>query len=642
MFQLEFGARPLVRQSQDEHSWADGCDPADSATGSPATLFRLWASRAQQVEVLLVERAQGRESITRSIPLQQVGRQLFEGMVPRCPPGSLYYFRLDQNQHRPDPCSRFQPFGVHGPSQVIDVDRYRWQDSAWQGIDKQDLVIYEMHIGSFTPEGTYQAAIKKFPQLIELGVTAIELLPLVQTPGQWNWGYDGVHFFAPRNSYGSPDDLKCFIDTAHQMGLAVILDVVYNHVGPEGNYLNEFAHYRSTRHATPWGDSLNFDGPHSRRVRDFVIDNGLYWLDEYHFDGLRLDAIHYMFDQSSVSIVDEFKQRFRDYARTAKRKLWLIAESNIFDPLLLNDPTGNGDRYDGIWSDCLMHALYSHGKPDLRLTNRHYQGASDVLDALQYGYVFTIPQARRESPANRPPIEGGSLQYLNSLIMALQTHDSVGNHPHGKRIHQLISPRFQAAAAPLILLYPSIPMIFMGEEEASEAPFPFFADFEDPGLRRAVDQGRQDEYPHHHWEDSPLPSDPRAFLSSRLRATAELNGMWRWYQQLLKLRQQGQRQGWLSADTKQCSYDPQRQLFTLSFQTSRQQVFISSRLAPAEAPPCEMIFPNQAMLLLDSWTSLHPVPRREKDKAREKVPQGMILQAEHCLIWQIDRLLENR
>jgi len=646
MFQLEFGARHLGHRSQEEsHALFY---PAAPFEGEDATLFRLWASRAKHVDLLIVERNGDQESILRSFPLENRGQHLFQAVVDHCPPGSLYYYCLDGKQRRPDPYSRFQPYGVHGPSQVVDVDGYRWQDQHWPGIPKQDLVIYELHIGSFTPEGTYQAAINRFPELIDLGITAIELLPIVQTPGKWNWGYDGVHFFAPRNSYGSPDDLKLFVDSAHQMGIAVLLDVVYNHVGPEGNYLNEFAHYRSPRHATPWGDSLNFDGLHHRPVRDFVIHNGLYWLDEYHFDGLRLDAIHYMFDESPISIVDEFKQTFKTYTKQSGRHLWLIAESNIYDPDLLEDRNGSDDRYDGIWSDCLMHALYSHGKPELRLTNRQYQGATDVLEALQYGYVFTTPHAQRETPENRVNPQGSSLDYLSSLVMALQTHDSVGNHPHGLRIHQLISPQFQAAAAPLILLYPAIPMIFMGEEAAVEAPFPFFADFEDPGLRRAVDQGRRDEYPHHHWNDSPLPSDPRAFYSSRLSRATETNNMLHWYRELLQLRKRGIREGWLSPSTKHCSFDSQKQIFTVRFQSNGQQIYITSRLAPADSPPATVELPTEGVLLMDSFTKLRGTPsinfadpaeastgNQRPKNSTSKQPNCFTLQPQHCLIWQM-------
>ena len=336
-------------------------------------------------------------------------------------------------------------------------------------------------------EGTYQAAIAKLDELKQLGITAIELLPIGQSPGRWNWGYDGVNYFAPRNTFGHPDDLKAFIDACHAREIAVILDVVYNHVGPEGNYLNEFGYYRSKKHATPWGDALNFDGSGNPMVREFVISNVLFWIQEYHFDGVRLDAIHFMFDDSETTIIEEVRTRFREYANTLDREIYLIAEANIYDPHLLSD----AKNYDAIWSDCLMHSIYSHGNPDVRLTDRHYVAARDLGEALEHAYVFSVPQAIRVTEEDRHRHHpNGDKQYIQSLVMALQTHDSVGNHPHGKRIHHLTCLDFQKAAAPLILLYPSIPMIFMGEEWATDAPFPFFADFEDQGLRQAVDQGR--------------------------------------------------------------------------------------------------------------------------------------------------------
>ncbi len=585
--------------------------------------FRLWASRAKTANVQIVERSGNAERVARTIPMSLESPQVFVAVAENCPPGTLYRFQINDGAGRPDPYSRFQPFGVHGPSQVIDPHHFHWTDQSWKGIDKRDGVIYELHIGSFTDAGTYLSAIEKFPQLVDLGITAIELMPLAQSPGKWNWGYDGVNYFAPRNTFGTPDELKQFINEAHRLGLAVIHDVVYNHVGPEGNYLNEFAHYRSPVHGTPWGDSLNFDGEHHRNVREFVIDNGLYWLDEYHFDGLRLDAIHYMFDRSELHIVNEFRQRFREYERSVDRKLFLIAEANIFDRDLLHDPQQNGDRYDAIWSDCLMHSIYSHGKPDLRLTNRHYIGTPDLVESLEHAYVFSAPGAIRADATirqnNHPNRER---DYQSSLIMALQTHDSVGNHPHGKRLHHLISDDFQMAAAPLILLYPSIPMLFMGEEWATSAPFPFFADFEDEGLRAAVDRGRREEYPHHHWADSPLPSDPLAFLNSKLDRSQGSSEMFTWYQQLLALRRQGLQEGWLSIKNKSTHFEPEPELFTMRYTTLQQQVTIACRLGTNSSPPAQITPANPFEIFLQT-SGVQPIPTG-----------GFELQNHQCCIWR--------
>ena len=297
-----------------------------------------------------------------------------------------YQYRLDGGPTRPDPVSRYQPEGVHGPSQIINPRLFPWTDQNWPGVAKRDLVIYELHIGAFTQAGDFQAATAQLPELSELGVTAVEVMPVAQTPGRWNWGYDGVNLFAVRNTYGEPDDFKMFIDACHAAGLAVILDVVYNHVGPEGNYLTDFGPYASSKHRTPWGDAFNYDGPESAPVRRFVIDNALFWLDEYHLDGLRLDAAHFIQDDSRLAIVDELRRDVSRFAETVLRTIHLIAETNVFDQETLNDQV---DRlaYDGIWCDCLMHAIYAHALPDLRIAHRQYQ-EEDLAESLQHGFVY--------------------------------------------------------------------------------------------------------------------------------------------------------------------------------------------------------------------------------------------------------------
>jgi maltooligosyltrehalose trehalohydrolase len=539
------------------------------------TRFEVWAPRADQVEVEQVVRDGDDETVKARYGLEPDSAGVHAAEL-EVPVGSLYRFSIDGGMGRPDPRSRFQPFGVHGPSQVVDPHAYAWQDEDWQGVAKRDLVIYEMHLGAFSEQGTYQGAIERLPELVGLGVTAIELLPLAQTPGRWNWGYDGVNYFAPRNTFGEPDQLRQFVDACHGHSIAVINDVVYNHVGPEGNYLSEFAPYRSTRRGTPWGDAFNFDGRDSAQVRQFVIDNIAFWIDEYHFDGVRLDAVHYMFDDSEYPILDEIRDQFRQVQSRHQRELYLIGESNIYDPHLVGNPAAGDPHHDAIWSDCLMHSIYAVGAPEVRLTNRDYQ-ATDLPEALEHAYVFSTPQASRVTPDMRDRHHpDDQRKYIESLIMALQTHDSVGNHPHGKRLHHLTSVEFHRAAAPLVLLYPSIPMIFMGEERATDSPFPFFADFEDPSLRAAVDRGRRDEYPHHDWEGSPLPSDRRAFQTALVgEGDPE---MLDWYRQLLKLRREGLATGWLSVDFMSTQSDQQSHVYRLVYDYPAVEVHVVARL----------------------------------------------------------------
>ena len=586
--------------------------------GNSRTHFRVWAPKAKKVDVALNHADRTEQQRTTSLKRKDNG--IFECVVDNCPAGTQYRFQLDNRAPRPDPYSRFQPQGVHGPSEVIDPNAHSWSDVNWKGHENRELVIYEMHLGSFTQEGTYLAAIDRLDQLVELGATAVELLPLSQTPGKWNWGYDGVNYFAPRNSYGSPDQLKQFVDACHNRSIAVILDVVYNHVGPEGNYLNEFGPYRSKKFGTPWGDSLNFCGPNNQLVREFVISNVIYWLDEYHFDGLRLDAIHYMFDDSDFSIVDEIHQKFREFEKTQDRKLHLIAEANIFDSELIGNTAAGRNHYDAIWSDCLMHSIYAHGCPTLRLTNRKYNH-DDLPSALEHAYIFAAPDAVRVDASRRQELHPNEdKSYIGSLIMALQTHDSVGNHPHGKRLHQLTSIEFQKAAAPLLLLYPSIPMIFMGEEWATNAPFPFFADFEDDKLRKAVDKGRRDEYPHHDWSDSPLPSDPLAFFNSKMTNENQNFEMWDWYRAVLQFRKLGIKQGWLSVANWSTSVND-KHCFGMSYEQDDRRVQICARLAPPEDESILLNFTRDVEICLDSQTS----ETRQTDSIE--------LETRHCCVW---------
>lgn len=530
---------------------------------------------------------------------------VFQATVP-AGPGSQYCFVLDNQQQRPDPRSQWQPGSVHEASQIVNSS-YPWLQNNWPVPAKQDLVVYELHVGTFTEAGTYEAAEEHLDRLIDLGVTAIELLPLAQCPGRWNWGYDGVFLFAPNRHYGSPQALRRFIDTCHGKGLAVLLDVVYNHLGPEGNYLSNFGPYFTNRHATPWGDALNYDGSDSQQTRKLMVDNALYWLREYRFDGLRLDAIHFMFDDSEYPITQEICDAVREYEQDSGRVIHLIGEANIYDRELIDRQEGN--VYGAIWADCLMHSIYSHGVPEVQLTPRNYTGAQDIAETLGHGFIYQGPILSRAERTPESP-RSTNAQQLSSLIMALQTHDSVGNHPHGKRLHQLTNLDFQAAAIPLFLLYPAIPMIFMGEELATDSPFCFFADFLEPKLRKAVDRGRQHEYPNHQWKGATAPSDPAAFYDSKLDHPGQTPEMFRWYQSLLTIRKAGLQDGWLKLDHLAVQFDSANHHFQLNYQTESQLWTIECQLlAPTDSDRKPMEFPKlpaaaEVANIWDSWDAL--------------------------------------
>lgn len=573
---------------------------------SSMTSFRVWAPKSNTVH-LHVETDQGpiRQEMTR----EENGYHA--AIVEQVEPGDQYGYELDRGSVRPDPVSFYQPDGVHHRSMIIDHRTFPWQDDDWRGVSKRDLVIYELHVGTFTEAGTFAGVIERLDYLRELGITAIELMPVAQTPGRWNWGYDGVNLYAPRNTYGTPDDFKTLVDAAHAAGIAVLLDVVYNHLGPEGNYLAEFAPYFSEKHTTPWGPAFNFDDPRSGRpVREYIIQNSLYWLREYHLDGLRLDAIHFILDDSIPPLTHELAEAVTKFKQETSRTIHLIAESNVYDEEFI----ARGDQektslYDACWCDDIMHAAYSVTAPKLTLTHRPYNGSEDLAEALQFGYIYANLQDEytRITPENRKRLRVDEKDYLASLIVGLQTHDVVGNHPHGKRIHHLTSKEAQKAVAALILLYPTIPILFMGEEHAADSLFPFFVDFTDPHIRDQVDQGRMREYPHHDWSSSPLPGQAETFQAAILNTKEHDDPIFEWYRELLTLRRQGVEQGWLTPDNLEVETDTARSLYMLRYRegkTKTLRLTVAARIADS----CEELAPIElslaGTLLLDSK---HPV-----------------------------------
>lgn len=544
------------------------------------THFRVWAPKHQTLSVEVAAMGDS-PSLTQALIRDEAG--YFSGEVLAAAPPRRYSYLLADQVSRPDPASRYQPKGVHGASQIVHPGAFPWTDKAWPGIPKRDLIIYELHIGAFTQAGTFQAAMNQLDALVKLGVTAVEIMPVAQSPGAWNWGYDGVNLFAPRNTYGEPDDFKAFVDACHACGLAVILDVVYNHLGPEGNYLADFGPYFSQEHHTPWGEALNFDGPDAAHVRQYIVANALYWLDEYHLDGLRLDAVHFMHDNEETHILSEIRAAVSEFATQADRAIHLIAEANVYDSDLLRS-TSDQTAYDAAWCDCLMHSIYSHASPDLQLSHRTYRGADDLAEVLEHGFLYSIGEhgpVRVSSPEQIEHTRESDLPAVGSLVTALQTHDVVGNHPLGYRLHQLTSKSFQKSAAALTLLYPSIPLIFMGEEHASDSPFPFFADFEDPQLREAVDAGRAREYPQHVWAGALPPSDVKAFLSAKChQAEGKDADMLTWYHELIQLRKLGLAEGWLCHSRLTTTHDAKSDLFSLRFtHEDGMQILLHARLA---------------------------------------------------------------
>ncbi|MBE0556970.1 MAG: malto-oligosyltrehalose trehalohydrolase, partial [Proteobacteria bacterium] len=423
--------------------------------------------------------------------------------------GAKYWYRLNGTSLRPDPASHAQPDGVHGPSQIVDHRSFRWSDRTWKGIPLERLVIYELHVGTFTPEGTFEAIVPRLAELHSSGITAIELMPLAQFPGHRNWGYDGTYPYAVQNTYGGAQELKILVDACHRMGLAVILDVVYNHLGPEGNYLREYAPYFTDQYRTPWGMAVNFDGPHSREVRAYFIQNALHWLGNYHIDGLRLDAVHAIYDQSAIPFLRQLSEDVGRFRKETGRNCHLIAESDLNDPRMIRPPELGGFGMDAQWSDDFHHSMHALLTGERAGYYADFGGIHHLATALGEGFVYTgqyshyRKRIHGDSVLDRPPAQ---------LVIACQTHDQVGNRKHGDRLSTLVSFEALKASRALHLLSPYIPLLFMGEEYAEERPFLYFVSHTDEALIEAVRKGRREEFAGFQWDSNlPDPQDPETF-----------------------------------------------------------------------------------------------------------------------------------
>jgi maltooligosyltrehalose trehalohydrolase len=493
--------------------------------------FRVWAP---SIESLAVE-VDGTVS-----PMKASADGWWSATVSDAGPGSRYGYRLNGDEHAlPDPRSPWQPDGVHGLSCIVDHSAFRWTDANWQAKPLASALIYELHIGTFTPEGTYRAAAERLDHLASLGVTHVELMPVNQFSGQWGWGYDGVDLYAPHRTYGTPDDLKSFVDEAHGRGLAVLLDVVYNHLGPAGNYLSRFGPYFTTRHRTPWGEAVNLDGKHSHEVRRFFCDNALMWLRDYHFDGLRIDAVHALLDSGATHFVEELATEVSQLAIQSGRYLALIGESDLNDPRVVRSRETGGYGLDAQWSDDFHHALHSVLTGENGGYYCDYGRIGQIAKALQNVFVYDGAFSRyRQRPHGRPVLLLPGYRFLGYI----QNHDQIGNRAKGERISHIAGLRRAQMAAGLVLTSPFVPMLFQGEEWAASTPFQYFTQHEDIELGRAVSEGRRSEFVDFGWnpEEVPDPQDPATFQRSKLRWNEidepEHRAMLEWHRSLIRLR----------------------------------------------------------------------------------------------------------
>ena len=494
--------------------------------------FLVFAPSARAVEVHLLSPAERVAGLERDVS------GYHHAVVDGVNAGALFLYRLDHGVERPDPASRHQPQGVHGPSMVTESGAFAWRDREWRGIPLSSYILYELHVGTYTPEGTFDAVIPRLDSLVELGITAVELMPVAQFPGKRNWGYDGVFPFAVQESYGGPEGLKRLVDACHLRGLAVVLDVVYNHLGPEGNYLSDFGPYFSDRYRTPWGSAVNFDGPFSDEVRRYFQENALCWLREFHVDALRLDAIHGIMDCSASPFLSELAGAVRDLRKEENRMAYLIPESDLNDARIVTPRDEGGYGLDAQWSDDFHHALHTLLTGEREGYYGDFGGLGHMARAFTDGFVYS-----GQSSEYRRRRHGNPSRHLpaGKFVVFAQNHDQVGNRMRGERLARLVCFESLKLAAGVVLLSPFLPLLFMGEEYGEVAPFLYFVHHGDTDLIEAVRKGRKEEFAAFGWKgEIPDPQDEGTFLRSRpdpaLRASGNHARLLELYRELIRIR----------------------------------------------------------------------------------------------------------
>jgi maltooligosyltrehalose trehalohydrolase len=527
-----------------------------SVRGDNTVEFRVWAPNLTNLAVRILGERPRTIPMMRSLNSED---SEFVATVPQVDEGTDYFYVLEGERERPDPVSRWQARGVHGPSRIVNPAAFEWSDQQWPGIPLKDFIIYEIHTGTFTRDGTFESVIPRLPYLRNLGITAIEIMPVAEVPGNRNWGYDGASLYAAQSSYGGPAGLKKLVDACHQQGLAVVLDVVYNHLGPEGSYLPEFAPCFTDTHHTPWGKAINFDGPGSDGIRRFIIDNALYWLTEFHVDALRLDAIHGIYDFGARHILDELSDAFQSQARHLKRQAWLIAESDLEDVRIINSRSKGGYALDAQWHDDFHHALYALLTGQREGFLMDFGALGDLSKSIREGFVFDWKYSRyRQRHHGSSSKERPGEQFVGFI----QNHDQIANTSRGKRLTSLVSAGERRLAAVLTLCSPFLPLLFMGEEYGETAPFFYFTSFEDRGLADAVREGRKRELGSHYSESDfadpqALTTFERCKLDWSKTATSPYAEMLRLYRDLISLRKQYPSLGNCRKDLTDIQFDDQ-------------------------------------------------------------------------------------
>jgi len=558
--------------------------------------FTVWAPFLKKVELKMLWPEK------KVLPMDRDEKGYWKTVLTDIPPDTRYFYRLEARTDRPDPASPFQPEGVHGPSQVVDHLSFRWEDGGWKGIDLSEMILYELHVGTFTPEGTFEAILSRLEELKDMGITALEIMPVAQFPGKRNWGYDGAYPFAVQNSYGGPEGFKRLVNRCHQRGIAVVLDVVHNHLGPEGNYLSDFGPYFTGKYSTPWGGAINFDEAYSDEVRNFFIENVFHWFKNYHLDALRLDAVHAIFDRGAGPFLGELAERVERLSKSERKPLYLIAESNLNDPRVIKPRELGGFGIDAQWCDDFHHALHA-------LLTREDQGyymdfgkVAHLVKALKDGFVYTgqYSQFRKRSHGN-----SSKDRPAHQFIVFSQNHDQIGNRLLGERLSQLTSFEGLKLAAGIVILSPYVPLLFMGEEYGEEVPFLYFVSHSDPDLVQAVRAGRKEEFKHFAWRvDPPDPQEEGTFLRSKLNWEKREDGnprvLLNFYKDLIRLRREIPALSNLDKDSLEvCGFEAEKLIFMRRWKGTC-EVFYILNLGAADVNPRVYLPEGRWRKILDS------------------------------------------
>jgi len=521
-----------------------------------------------------------------SLPMQRDNQGYWNITRQDITAGTRYFYRLDGKQQRPDPASFYQPEGVHGPSEVIDHNAYQWRDRDYRGILLDKMVIYELHVGTFTKQATFEAIIPRLDDLISLGINTVEYMPVAQFPGERNWGYDGTYPFSVQNSYGGPEGLKKIVDACHNKGVSVILDVVYNHLGPEGNYLREFGPYFTDKYKTPWGSAVNFDDRDSFGVRNYFVQNALYWFREFHIDALRLDAIHGIYDFSPRHILQQLVERTKDFSQKQGRLLYIIAESDLNDARVIRSRQYEGYGVDAQWCDDFHHCLHTLLTQENSGYYADFGKLTHLSKSLQEGYVYSgqysrFRKGRHGNSSNDIPAD--------KFIVFSQNHDQVGNRMLGERLSSLVDFEGLKLAAGLVLNSPYIPLIFMGEEYAEDNPFLYFVSHSDTHLIQAVREGRRREFQSFKWnKEPPDPQDSETFQKSKLAWDKRISGKGKalldFYRKLISLRKENPVLSVLDNKNLQIKTNERKKIIFLRRSRNEDEVFILMSFNKKEIP----------------------------------------------------------